>query len=59
MQYTWKKKMHSKFRLEKLMGREYLGRVEIKGRVILGWTFRNVTTNNSTTTFGGPLRNIV
>jgi hypothetical protein len=45
--------------LEKLMGREYLGRVEIKGRVILGWTFRNVTTNNSTTTFGGPLRNIV
>lgn len=59
MPYTWKKKMHSKFCLEKLMGREYLGRVEIKGRVIMAWAFWNVIINNSTTTFGGPLRNTV
>jgi hypothetical protein len=41
------------------MERDNLGEVEINGSVILTWIFENVTTNHSTATFGGSMRNMV
>jgi hypothetical protein len=34
--------MHTKFRLENLKGRDYLGKLSLDGRIILQWTIQEI-----------------